>query len=406
MNVREGAQFKGQMTAEERARLVAALDHDVRQPRHSIEMGLRTLRLVTADLKARRFDDTTFDALLQRLTVELASVQAALRQVTDAQQDLFDALRIEFDGLLLRPRTVSAGDIVERICRSNRALAGHVELRGVPTRLTFYSDEGWVERVLGNLVTNALRHSRATKILIGARRCAGDIAFDVRDNGRGLSPARLAEVFEAIKAPASFSGDSTATRSGLGLHNVRLLTERLGGLVQCTSAPGQGTRFRVRLPGPLGTSEPPRRIPAGTAARAVRHKLVAILDDDLAVLRTTERLFEALGIEVFADHDPLRWLGIVTDMTRPPDLVVLDFQLRDQDCSLLLEIVRRKWAAPRTKVLVLTGAPASPGLAEVAAAVPVLRKPLTDLKLDMLLDVLAGTRELSEAGYLEAANEC
>lgn len=406
MNVREGARCMAQMTAEDRARLVAALDHDVRQPRHSIEMGLRTLRLVTADLRARRFDDTTFDALLQRLTVELASVQAALRQVTDAQRDLFDALRIEFDGLLLRPRTVSAGDLVERICRSNRALAGHVELRGVPSRLTFYSDEGWVERVLGNLVTNALRHSRATKVLIGARRCEGDIVFDVRDNGRGLSPARLAEVFQAIKAPASFPGDSTTVRSGLGLHNVRLLTERLGGHVQCTSAPGHGTRFRVRLPGPLGTSEPPRRIPAATAARAVRHKLVAILDDDLAVLRTTERLFEALGIEVFADHDPLRWLGIVTDMTRPPDLVVLDFQLRDQDCSLLLDIVRRKWAAPRTKVLVLTGAPASPGLAEVAAVVPVLRKPLTDRKLDMLLDVLAGTRELSAAGYLEAANEC
>ena len=189
MNVREGARLTAQMTAEERARLVAALDHDVRQPRHSIEMGLRTLRLVTADLKARRFDDTTFDSLLQRMTVELASVQAALRQVTDAQQDLFDALRIEFGELLLRPRTISAGDLIERICRSNRVLAGQVELRGAPSRLTFFSDEGWVERVLGNLVTNALRHARATKVLIGARRCAGDIVFDVLDNGRGLSPA-------------------------------------------------------------------------------------------------------------------------------------------------------------------------------------------------------------------------
>lgn len=406
MNVRAGARLTAQMTAEERARLIAALDHDVRQPRHSIEMGLRTLRLVTADLKARRFDDTTFDSLLQRLTVEVASVQAALRQVTDAQQDLFDALRIEFDELLLRPRIISAGDLVERICRSHRALAGHVDLRGVPSRLTFFSDEGWVERVLGNLVTNALRHSRATKVLIGARRCEGDIAFDVRDNGRGLSPARLAEVFRAIKAPASHSSDPSTVRSGLGLHNVRLLTERLGGSVQCASAPGRGTRFRVRLPGPLGTSEPPLPVPRGAAAQAVRNKLVAIIDDDLAVLRTTERLFEALGVEVFADHDPLRWLGIVTDMTRPPDLVLLDFQLRDHDCSILLDIVRRKWAAPRTKVLVLTGAPASPGLSEVAAAVPVLRKPITDLKFDMLLGVLAGTRELSEAGCLEAGNEC
>lgn len=406
MNARQGARLTVPMAAEERARLVAALDHDVRQPRHSIEMGLRTLRLVAADLKGRRFDDITSDSLVQRMIVELASVQAALRQLTDAQQDLFDALRIEFGELLLRPRTISAGDLIERICRSNRTLAGQVDLRGLPSRLTFFSDEGWVERVLGNLVTNALRHSRATKVLIGARRCAGGIVFEVLDNGRGLSPARLADVFQAVRAPANRSGESTTSRSGLGLYNVRLLTERLGGSVQCLSAPGHGTRFRVRLPGPLGTSEPPRRVPHGVAARAVRNKLVAILDDDLAILRATERQFEALGMEVYADHDPLRWLGFVTDMPSPPDLVVLDFQLQDQDCSLLLEIVRRKWAAPRTKVLVLTGASASPGLAEVAAVVPVLRKPMTDNKFDILLDVLAGVRGLPEAGYLEDGNEC
>ncbi len=401
MNARDGDRHTARLTAEERARLVAALDHDVRQPRHSIEMGLRTLRLVAADLKGRRFDETTFDSLVQRLAVEVTSVQAALRQVTDAQQDLFDALRIEFEELLLRPRTISAGDLIERICKSNRVLAGQVELRGVPSRVTFFSDEGWVERVLCNLVTNALRHSRATKVLIGARRSAGDVVFDVLDNGRGLSPAIVCEVFHAVKAPASLLCDPKTARSGLGLYNVRLLTERLGGSVQCLSAPGYGTRFRVRLPGPLGTSEPARRIPRGVAAQAVRNKLVAILDDDLAVLRTTERLFEALGNEVYADHDPLRWLGLVTDMPSPPDLVILDYQLQDQDCSLLLDIVRRKWAAPRTKVLVLTGAPASPGLAEVAAVVPVLRKPLTDIKFEVLLDFLAGIRGMPEAGYLE-----
>lgn len=405
MSARESARITAQMTADERARLVAALDHDVRQPRHSLEMGLRALRLVAADLKGRRFDDAILNSLQQRMSVELASVQAAVRQITDAQQDLFDALRIEYEELLLRPRTISAGDLIERICRSNRALAGHVELRGVPSRLTFFSDEGWVERVLGNLVTNALRHSRATKVLIGARRCSRDIVFDVHDNGRGLSPSRLAEVFHAIKTAPNLSGDLTTVRSGLGLYNVRLLTELLGGSVQCVSAPGRGTRFRVRFPGPLGTSEPPRRIPSRTAAREVRNRLVAILDDDLAVLRSTERLFEALGIEVYADHDALRWLGFVTEMTSPPDLVVLDYQLQDHDCSLLLDIVRRKWVAPHTKVLVLTGAPASPGLAEVAAVVPVLRKPLTDLKFDLLLDLVAGIREIPATGYVEVGDE-
>jgi len=51
---------------------------------------------VTADLKARRFDDATFDSLLQRVTVELASVQRRCDKSSMLSKDLFDALRIEF----------------------------------------------------------------------------------------------------------------------------------------------------------------------------------------------------------------------------------------------------------------------------------------------------------------------
>jgi hypothetical protein len=62
-------------TAADRAKLVDALDHDVRQPQHSMEMGLRTLRLKMADLKARRFNDANFDSLVSEVTGEVASVQ-------------------------------------------------------------------------------------------------------------------------------------------------------------------------------------------------------------------------------------------------------------------------------------------------------------------------------------------
>jgi CheY-like chemotaxis protein len=125
-----------------------------------------------------------------------------------------------------------------------------------------------------------------------------------------------------------------------------------------------------------------------------------MLDDDVQVLRTTERVFEGLGIECYADHDPLRWLNVVTDLKRMPDLFLLDFQLKGQDCSLQLDIVRRKWGDQKPKVIIVTGHARNPNLLRLAQTVPVLQKPLSDPKFDLILEVLAGQRELPEAGFL------
>jgi two-component system, sensor histidine kinase len=390
----------GSMTPEERATVVVALDHDARQPQHAIEMGLRNLRLIANELEQGLAGSEPTAALMQRMKAELASVQAAIRQVVDTQQDLVDAIRLEFDDTRPSPRTIAADDLIERARKSNRGLSGNISLRGARSRLTFVADERWTERILNNLVANAIWHSSGDKILIGARRCDGDIVFEVRDNGRGMTPDKVARVFEPLKAPALSPIGHSAARSGLGLYNVRLFTERMGGTVDCLSAPGRGTLFRVRLPGPVGTAEPQARVRDGVAASQARNKMVAMLDDDVQVLRTTERVFERLNIEVYADHDPLRWLNVVTDLKRMPDLFLLDFQLKGQDCALQLEIVRRKWGEQKPKVIVVTGHARNPNLLRIAQTVPVLQKPLSDPKFDLILEVLAGQRELPEAGFL------
>ena len=400
MNDPEASPSTGGMTAEDRVRLVVALDHDVRQPQHSMEMGLRTLRLTMADLKARRFDESTFDSLLQRMTVELSSVQAAARQVTDALRDLFDAIRLEFHEARPQPRTIRAGDLIERVSKSNRGLAGDIEVHGVSSRLTFVSDERWVERILNNLVGNAIWHSQGNRVLVGARRSGGDILFEVRDNGRGMLPDKVANVFDPIQVPAFSSIGSSAARSGLGLYNVRLFTERLGGKVDCRSVPGQGTLFRVRLSGPVGTAEAHTHPVQSAVAEAARHKLVAVLDDDLSVLRATERAFECFGIEVYGDNDPLRWLNVVTDLKRMPDLILMDFQLGREQCSLHLDIVRRKWSGEELKVIVLADNVQDASLIRTSRTVPVLQKPLSARKFDLIVGVLARQLELPRGGFL------
>jgi len=390
----------GAMTPEDRARIVVALDHDARQPQHAIEMGLRNLRLIASDLEACRVGPEAMSTLMQRMKAELASVQAATRQVVDTQQDLVDAIRLEFDDTRPVTKSIRADDLIVRVRKSNRALAANIDLRGARSRLAFVADERWVERILNNLVSNAMWHSGGDRILICARRRDGDIVFEVRDNGHGMTPDKVARVFEPLKFPSLSPIGQSAARSGLGLYNVRLFTERMGGTVDCVSAPGRGTLFQVRLPGPVDTIERPLRVRVGMATDQARNKMVAVLDDDEQVLRTTERLFEQLGIEVYADHDPLRWLNVVMDLERMPDLFLLDFQLKGQDCSLQLDIVRRKWGEERPKVIVVTGHALHPTLLHIAQTVPILQKPLSDPKFELILEVLAGRRELPEAGFL------
>jgi hypothetical protein len=375
------------MSAEERAAIVLALEHDVRQPQHSIEMGLRALRLLASDVEMCRDDEGNFSTVVGRLRAELASVSAAIRQIIDTQQDLIDAIRLECDNTSPAHRDISADDLLEHVWRANRGIADRIELRRAQSSLTFVSDERLLQRILNNLVANALRHSEGTRVFFGARRYQSGIAFEVRDNGKGMPRDRVASVFDIRSAQTLSPIGYSSARSGLGLYNVRLLTERLNGAVECCSALGRGTRFRVFLPGPVGRVERQPKPVNRTVVLAARNKLVAILDDDLAVLRSTEKLFHDLGIEVYADHDPIRWLSVVTDLERRPDLILIADRLGQQDCSLQLDIVRRRWGVRGPSVILVTRHARS--ARRCVGEMPVLQKPLTGDKLEYILGMLA-----------------
>ncbi len=401
MRLPEDPSSTAAMTPEEKELLALAIDHDARQPQHSLEMALRTLRIIASDLEAKRFEKDDFDETVRRLKTELTYVAAAVRQVVDIQQDLIDAIRLEFKNTQPFLRTVRAGDVLERVKRSNRAIAGNVQIRAPLSRLSFVSDERWLERILNNLVVNALYHAEATKILVLARSRGGSMIFEIRDNGRGMSPEKIASAFRPVVLKGSRDSLAQAPRSGLGLYNVRMFAARLGGTVECESVPGRGTCFRLRFPGPVDREERYPRLSTQSEVVAVaRNKFVAILDDDRAVLRTTKRVFEDHGIAVYADHDPLRWLSVITDLKRPPDLTLLDFQLKGQDCSLQLDIVRQKWGDRRPDVILMTGHTTGPRLDELAKEVPVLRKPLTEDKFWLVIEVLSGRRAFPRPGFM------
>ena len=142
--------------------------------------------------------------------------------------------------LWLHPQARHAGVTIER-----GAISGRV--RG---------DSGSVQRVLNNLLSNAIRHNRPQGAVgLQARVSAGEppqVLIDVTDSGPGLSPGPLQQLARPVPAPCAAAVSAGAPGIGLGI--VRALVAQLGGTLEVSTCPGLGSRFRVTLPAAVDRS--------------------------------------------------------------------------------------------------------------------------------------------------------
>jgi anti-sigma regulatory factor (Ser/Thr protein kinase)/CheY-like chemotaxis protein len=423
MTIQDGPRLIGGSSAD-KVRLIAAIDHDSRGPQGALVTTLLRMQLLVGEMEqelhqltlagpgATGTPEEDGDSALKLLTQlvgnvqhDVSSVAALARQMTDLQQDLLDALRLDLDDSHARAATFEADDVLRVVYQNNRMLAANagIVLRAGRSRLQVVLDRGWVERILNNLVANAIRHSYGTRIFIGARQRGGDVVFEVRDNGRGMKPEALARVFEPLSAPTSLPGLGYSTaRSGLGLYIVRRFAELMRGSVSCESQPGAGTTFRIRLQGPVNVTGSLQAKRLDPKLRAnVRNRFVAILDDDLELLQSAQGLFESMEVGVLADDEPMRWLNRMSEVGRMPDLFLIDYQLKGgQNASLWVDMVQKRWRDRRPRVVVVTGHYGEPELVRIAKTTPVLRKPLNLSRWDFLLAVLAGDADLPDSGFL------
>ncbi|MEU7843674.1 HAMP domain-containing sensor histidine kinase [Micromonospora sp. NPDC049114] len=181
-------------------------------------------------------------------------------------EDLMEVSRLDAGRELPNVEPVDAPALLRRIVAA-RGWSDRVLVTGDPVALR--TDPRRLERVLANLVTNAVEHGggeiRATVTGAGAL-----VVFDVTDQGPGIPAEHLAHVFDRFhKVDASRS----APGSGLGLAIAREHAALLGGVLSVRSAPGAGARFRLELPahgppGPTGGVPRPAKSPDGDAEAA------------------------------------------------------------------------------------------------------------------------------------------
>ena len=125
-------------------------------------------------------------------------------------------------------------------------LAG-VELIALPSHLPVFADPNFLERALSNLVGNALRHAKAGRVLIGARRQGQRVRLWVIDDGVGIAPVDIATLFDDY-VQGSDHGDEVRGGFGLGLASTKRMAELMGGAVGLDPNWRHGSAFWLELP--------------------------------------------------------------------------------------------------------------------------------------------------------------
>jgi signal transduction histidine kinase len=231
-------------------RFLASAAHDIRQPVHALGLYADWLG--------------SEPELVHEIAPKIVESTKAVNALFDA---LFDLVRLDSGKIKLNIEPVGLGQVLHDLELQYRPLAEAkgLELRVRETRGSAVSDGILLRRVLGNLVSNAIKYTKEGGVLLAARRHGDVLVIEVWDTGLGIAPVHQKEIFREFYKVPSHGG--TEEGFGLGLYIVARLSMILGHPVTLASRPGRGTVFRVMLK-PTDAGEAAQRAAAATAQLA------------------------------------------------------------------------------------------------------------------------------------------
>lgn len=217
-----------------KTRFLTSASHDLGQPLQA----------------ARLFFD---QAMKGRTSAQRAAAARKVAWAFDATEQLLrqmlDHLRLESGAVAPRLEEVAVGPLIARMAEMSEPaarLAG-VTVLALPSRLHAMADAALTERALGNLVANGIRHAKARRLLIGARRREGRVRLWVVDDGVGISEADAPRLFDDY-VQGSDHGDEIRGGFGLGLSSARRMAGLMAGAVGLDRKWTRGSAFWLELP--------------------------------------------------------------------------------------------------------------------------------------------------------------
>ena len=377
--VAETARRDAEIANRAKTQFFAAASHDLRQPLHAMGLFAEALRQRTRD-------------------AEVAPLVNSINESVDALEGLFsellDMTRIDSGAVEVHAQAFELGDLLRklRLHFEPNAFEKGLALRLRGAAHVIHADPVLVERIVRNLVSNAIRYSEDGTVLVGCRRRADKVLLQVWDTGPGIAPEQQARIFEEFyQVPAS--GPSTTGQRkglGLGLAIVKRLAELIDAPLTLRSWPGRGTVFTLELP---AGQRPAVAASANGAIAApmltLQGRRIVVVEDEPAVRAGIEALLVGWGAQLQSFESVsacAAWASCSAADEPRPDLAIVDFRLEDgHDGIEALQALRRRFGAG-VPAIVVTGSTMSRVESEAQAHdFHVLVKPVLPNKLRAMI---------------------
>ena len=300
----------------------AAASHDLRQPLHAMGLFAEALRQKSHD---------------EEVSQLVNSINSSVDALEGLFSELLDITRIDTGGVEVLPRHFEVADILRKLRLHFEPTAFE---KGLALRLrggekVVLADPLLVERILRNLVSNAIRYTNDGTVLVGARRRGDTVLLQVWDTGLGIRPEEQARIFEEfyqvpntdIVAPHQRKG------LGLGLAIVKRLADLMNAPLKLASQPGRGTVFTLELPGGKAPRVEPVVVPGkGPLGLTLDGRLIVVVEDEPVVRGGLDVLLKGWGAGI-ASFDSVAQVRAWAETSDPtlvkPDLLIVDYRLEN-----------------------------------------------------------------------------
>ena len=370
-----------------KSRFLAAVSHDLRQPMHALSLFIEDLRNAGLDEKDVRL---------------LEKMDAAL----DLTNNLLDTILV-MSGLesgMVTPNVVvfPVQKMLNRVAQAFGATAQKKGLRlsVIPSSAFVRSDPALLERVIMNLVSNAIRYTDRGGVAVACRRRSGHLHIQVWDTGPGIPDEFREAIFREF---FRIEGDGAHRGGlGLGLAIVQSCAVLLGHPLELASRTGRGSRFaiQVRTAEPVDETRQPEELEEDENSNgqpvSFAGARVLVIDDDELLLESTAGLLRRWGCEVLVANSGAAAHAILSASPQPVSLIISDLRLADGETGTMLVAALRGKHGQTLPVLIVTGDRSLKTAREIKEhQLPFLYKPLPVGRFKSLMAQLLNTKAAS-----------
>jgi two-component system, sensor histidine kinase len=366
-----------------KSRFLAAASHDLRQPVHALSLFVAALRPRVVDREA---------------VTLLDHVDSSVRAMGGLFNGLLDISRLDAGVVEVNTHSFAIQPLLERICRD---YAGEAAAKGVTLKLkscsmVVKSDPVLLERIVRNIVANAVAYTDRGRVVVGCRRGA-TLSIQVWDTGRGIPPAEQEQVFKEFYQVGNSERDRTRG-VGLGLAIVKRLTLLLGHPLHLSSIPDKGTVFKVDVPlSPAAVEINLGQAEAPLLPETRGSGLILVVDDEAAIQSAMKSLLADWGYQCIVAGSLEEMVERIASCPDQPRLIISDYRLRGQQDGIgVIERLRSEYNDDEIPGMLITGDTAPDRLREAQeSGMLLLHKPVPNSRLRAAITHLVRRPETS-----------